>query len=384
MDKENNQSEEIEEVGIEKSKDNSSSEDQEGFNWESSVANKNQKKNYGILGLFLLGLLAVTLIFIWGDKNKKSSNTIVQEPEEFESIPKRQVFIPEASVNPPANSENKSLSKEELEKQKKTEALKEARLRSGIIMHQSSSNAQNSQSPENHPTTIDSSSRNIQDPNSKFQQEAQKNSSQGSKATFIGGMDKMILQGKLIDAVLETAINSDLPGMVRAIVSRDIYGESENTVLIPKGSRLIGQYNSTIQKGQSRIFVIWDRVIRPDGIDVVINSNGTDPLGRAGLSGRVNNHFWKIFGTSTLLSIIGAGASNGGVNQTDQFNSLAAYRQEMANSFSQSAQTVLGQYANIPPMIQVKQGKLIKIFVARDLDFSEALADSQNRAVIFP
>ncbi len=358
------------------------------LNWESSVASKSQKKNYGLLGLFLIGLLGVGVIFVLGGKERKSKEGLIQEQESFEPVSKKSIFVPETPAAPPI-PENKPLSQEELEKLKKEQALQEARLKSAIVIHQSTNGdtaqASPSSSAEDQTVLTDASGGNTQDPNAKFQQEAQKNSAQGSKAKLVGEMDKIILQGKLIDAVLETAINSDLPGMVRAMVSRDIYAESRNQVLIPRGSRLIGQYNSTIQKGQSRVFAIWNRIIRPDGVEIALNSNGTDPLGRAGLGGRVNNHFWKIFGTSTLLSIIGAGASNGGVEATDQYNSLASYRQEIANSFNQSAQTVLGQYANIPPTIQIKQGTLIKVFVARDLDFSEVLASlPQNTTVMMP
>ena len=96
-----------------------------------------------------------------------------------------------------------------------------------------------------------------------------------SRSTTLGDREFIIAQGKLIDAVLETAVNTDQPGMLRALVSNDIYGDSGRTILLPRGSRLIGQYNSDVARGQSRVFVIWQRVIRPDGIDVQLDSGGT-------------------------------------------------------------------------------------------------------------
>lgn len=157
-------------------------------------------------------------------------------------------------------------------------------------------------------------------------------------------------------------------------MNHDVYAESGNQVLIPRGSRLVGQYNSAIRKGQARVFVVWNRLIRPDGIEIAINSGGTDPLGQAGVAGHVNNHFWKIFGTSTLLSIIGAGSANLGVTPSDQYNSTSAYREQIAQSFQNSSSKILEQYADIPPTITIKQGTPIKVFVAKDLDFTEALA----------
>ena len=182
------------------------------------------------------------------------------------------------------------------------------------------------------------------DPNTRFQRQLGKSPAPTSVATRTAGLDFLILQGKFIDAVAETAMNSDLPGQVRALVSYDIYAESGRRVMLPRGTRLIGDYNTAITKGQKRLFVVWTRAIRPDGIDIALLSGGTDPLGRAGLTGEVDTHFWQIFGTSALLSILGAGAANAGVNPgQDQLNSAALYRAEVAESFNRSAARVLDQ-----------------------------------------
>jgi type IV secretion system protein VirB10 len=199
-----------------------------------------------------------------------------------------------------------------------------------------------------------------------------------ARATEMGDRESTITQGKLIDAVLETAINSDHPGMLRAIISHDVYGDTGRAVLLPRGSRLIGQYDSAIAKGQNRVFVIWERAIRPDGIDIQLGSAGTDPLGRTGVEGDVNNHFFTMFGAATLLSIIGATASVLSVNASDQNNSLAQYRESVTNGFSNAAGTVLGQFVQIKPTITVKPGVQIKVFVARDLYFDPALSSANQ------
>jgi type IV secretion system protein VirB10 len=243
-------------------------------------------------------------------------------------------------------------------------ALKEARLKSAIVIYNKSSTEKGGESNQSSVPT---------DPNRRFQEEARSSEVPTSQAKTLGNLDLKILQGKIVDAIMETAVNSDLPGMVRAVVSHDLYGESGRTILLPRGTRLVGQYNSSIRKGQARVFFIWNRAIRPDGIEIVLDSGGTDPLGRAGINGKVNNHFWQIFGTSALLSLIGSGAANAGVNTNDQLNSISAYREELANSFRDTSAQVLDRYIDIPPTINVKQGTRIKVLVARDLDFSETL-----------
>ena len=92
----------------------------------------------------------------------------------------------------------------------------------------------------------------------------------------------------MIPAVLENRDQFDLPGFVRAVVSRDVRGFDATTVLIPRGSKLIGQYRSGVALSQTRAFVVWSRIITPDGISIDIGSPGTDQLGRGGLEGETD------------------------------------------------------------------------------------------------
>ena len=205
---------------------------------------------------------------------------------------------------------------------------------------------------------------------------------ESAQASLLGDRDNLIAQGKLIDAVLETSIDSDHPGMLRALVSHDVYADTGGNVLLPRGSRLIGQYDSAMAKGQNRVFVLWQRVIRPDGVDVQLGSAGTDPLGGTGIEGSVNYHFWAMFGAATLLSVIGGAASTVGVNPLDQNNSLSQYRENITNGLNNAAGNVLQQFTQIKPTIKVRQGVEIKVFVARDLHFDPALVGGQEYQVI--
>lgn len=193
-------------------------------------------------------------------------------------------------------------------------------------------------------------------------------------ATSLAHRSTLIAQGTVISATLETAIASDLSGMTRAVISNDVYSDDGETLLIPRGSRLVGQYNNGIAQGQNRVFVIWQRVMRPDGIYVQLNSPGTDPLGGAGLpADGVDYHFWQQFGTASLLSVIGAGAANLGVNGSDRFNSSASYRSSIANSFLEASRNSLQNTGAIKPTLYKNQGDKINVMVARDLDFYDAL-----------
>jgi type IV secretion system protein VirB10 len=183
-------------------------------------------------------------------------------------------------------------------------------------------------------------------------------------ATDIGDLSATVIEGTILSGVLETAINSDLPGFTRAIVSEDVRSFDGTEILIPRGSRLIGQYRSGLAIGESRAFVVWTRLVLPNGIAIKLSSPVTDTLGRAGLDGKVDRHFLQRFGSALLLSIIGVG----GELLAAQSNSS----QIVINSSGEAygiAQAALEGSVNIPPTIRIPQGAPIRIFVARDLIF---------------
>jgi len=170
-----------------------------------------------------------------------------------------------------------------------------------------------------------------------------------------------VTEGTLIPAILETAINTDVPGYVRAVVSQDVRSFDGKRVLIPRSSRLIGQYQAGVQQGQKRAYVIWTRLIRPDGVSVNLASPAIGFDGTTGLAGDVNSHFFQRFGSGLLLSVVGGlGAiATGGIGGVI----VAGGAQGAANSAVQSQ----GQ---ISPTIRVPMGEPIRVFTARDLDFS--------------
>ncbi|QYA17510.1 type IV secretion system protein VirB10 [Rhizobium sp. AB2/73] len=231
-----------------------------------------------------------------------------------------------------------------------------------------------------------------EDRNSKFLATASAIGDRSAKARQIGRLDAIIPEGTLIPGILETAINSDLPGQIRAITSQDVYSFDGQRVLIPTGTRLIGEYQSDVTRGQKRIFVIWTRLLRDDGVSVRLNSIGTDSLGRSGLTGIVDNKWRERFGSAILLSIVGAGSSyltgygsnqysSDSNNESDSDRAAELARETIARTFSDMANQALGENLHIPPTISVHQGERIFVYVRQDLDFSAMYPDPVEEAL---
>ena len=178
-------------------------------------------------------------------------------------------------------------------------------------------------------------------------------------------LDRMIPQGAIIGAVMETALNSDLPGFARATTTRDVRSFDGSAVLIPAGSRVIGQYKSGVAQGASRVFVLWTRLIRPDGVSIELASPAVDELGRGGVGGKVNRHFLQRFGGAILTSVLSGGISAAAASLSGGSTVIVGSASQATGLASQASQS-----PDIPPTITTRQGAAVRIFVARDLDFS--------------
>jgi len=186
-----------------------------------------------------------------------------------------------------------------------------------------------------------------------------------ARAGMFANRATTVAQGTLIPAVLETALDSTRPGLARAIVSRDVRGFDGSRVLIPRGSRLIGDYRSDVQPGQHRALVNWTRLIRPDGVTIAIGSPAADPLGGGGIRAHVNSHFLTRFAGAILQSILDVG-----VNLAGRVGNNNGAVVVLPGSLQGATQIV--QPAQITPTLTVRAGTSISIFVARDLDFTGA------------
>lgn len=190
--------------------------------------------------------------------------------------------------------------------------------------------------------------------------------SDGARAAQMRDLSRVVPQGTLISAVLESAINSDLPGAVRGVVSRDVRSFDGSRVLIPRGSRLVGQYKSAAAIGQTRAFVVWSRIISPTGVTIDIASPAVDRLGRGGVEGRVDNHFLERFGASILLTVLNAGVTAAANNASGGGNTTL-----ILGLPGQAGQAMAGLAPrDMPATLEVSPGAAIQVYVARDLDFS--------------
>jgi type IV secretion system protein VirB10 len=188
-----------------------------------------------------------------------------------------------------------------------------------------------------------------------------------ARAGHIGDRRFIVAQGTSIPCVLETAMQSDQPGFVSCVVSRDVLSDNGRVVLMEKGTQVVGEYRGGMSQGQSRLHVMWSRAKTPEGVVVTLASAATDALGRAGVGGYVDNHWWARFGSALLLSIVSDASSAGS-------SALKAKAGVEANGTSQAgtqaAAIAVEQSSQIKPTLHKNQGDLVSIFVARDLDFS--------------
>ena len=177
--------------------------------------------------------------------------------------------------------------------------------------------------------------------------------------------------GSIISAALVTAINSDLPGQVIAQVTEPVYDhKTGRTVLIPQGSRLIGQYDSQVAYGQNRALIAWNRIIMPDGRSINIGSMaGADVSGAAGLQDKTDGHFGQLARAvilSTLFSIGAASAQDAGNRSSGALvvNSAAS---GVSNSAQQVGQQITGRDLNRQPTLRVRAGWPVRVLVSKDM-----------------
>ena len=188
-----------------------------------------------------------------------------------------------------------------------------------------------------------------------------------ARASKIANPHATVPQGSIIQASLETAIDSSLPGAIRAIVAEDVHSLDGSSVLIPAGSRVFGEYSSGIELGQKRVLVVWTRILTPSNRSLSIASYGADRLGRSGTSGAVDTRFMARFGGAAAISIIGAAPSVLAQNSTDDEDTIETI-EDVGDDFSGATANALNDVLSIPPTIYVKQGASVSIIVDRDLE----------------
>jgi type IV secretion system protein VirB10 len=175
----------------------------------------------------------------------------------------------------------------------------------------------------------------------------------------------LLPKGAFLDCTLETAIDSTLPGMTTCVMATDTFGVDGEVVLLERGTKLVGETRGQVQQGSARVFVLWNEARTPAGVIVPLASPGADELGRSGLPGAVDRHFWERFGAAMLVSVI-----DGAIQAAVQSSRGSSGTVVVNPSATQDVMTeVLKGTINIPPTVVKHQGDRIQVLVARDLDF---------------
>ena len=180
----------------------------------------------------------------------------------------------------------------------------------------------------------------------------------------------IIQAGTVIPAALITGVRSDLPGQITAQVTQTVYDSPTGRVrLVPQGARLIGVYDSQIAFGQSRVLLVWTRLIMPNGRSIVLEKQqGADAGGYSGLEDEVDNHWVELFKAALLSTILGVGAELGsGADSGTNTDILQALRLSAANSLNQTGQQVVRRNLNIQPTLTIRPGFPVRVIVNRDL-----------------
>ena len=199
----------------------------------------------------------------------------------------------------------------------------------------------------------------------------------GTSAGKLADRTFMMTQGNLLDCSLDVAISSAVPGMTKCTLTRSVYGDDRKVVLLERGTELTGQYQGGMQQGQKRLFILWVRAKTPAGVVITLSSPGTDSLGRSGVDGFVDTHFWERFGAALLLSVIDDAFQFGlakAQNNGSGGNTTIVLPQSTTQTTKSAAAIAVENDVHIPPTLDKNQGEHVSIFVARDLDFRSVYA----------
>ena len=277
--------------------------------------------------------------------------------------PGQQVPAISSADNPQANSamqRRERMEREREQKNRQEEARRDA-IRRSPVMAISSSRGANGVNSGSGNSGLNNNLGQLRQPT------ALESRLQGSnigivRASSVTNRNFLIMAGSQIPCVLQTAMDSTLPGFTSCLIPRSVFSDNGRVVLMEKGTRVLGEYQGGLQQGQNRLFVLWNRAITPRGVVIHLSSPAADSLGRSGVNGDVETFFWKRFGGALLLSMIG----DLGAAASDRVTNA----RETSRAPNQAAATALENDIQIPPRLRATQGAEMTIFVAKDVDFS--------------
>ena len=187
------------------------------------------------------------------------------------------------------------------------------------------------------------------------------------EVTLSDGQNHRLLEGTILETVLTNRLNGSLAGPVNTMLTTDVYTHDGQHLLIPQGSRILGEVKPVASFGQQRLAIVFHRIIMPDGYSVSLDQfQGLNQIGETGLRDQVNHHYLEIFGVSIAIGAI-AGLSQANTLYGISESATDAYRQGFASSLSQSSLRILDRFLNILPTFTIREGYRIKVYLAGDL-----------------
>ncbi|WP_455474056.1 type IV secretion system protein VirB10 [Bartonella sp. B30(2025)] len=372
----------------------------EGAYGGSELGLEHRPKVPGVRALLFVGIIviiAIPIMLSW--KALKMSNTVSIEEEKSQQTVQQVIPSYTPRISPPIKEEQEVA--EELKKPTKTEEEEAQDLSTSLaqllqttipsqlmrdseilarqrMLHSGLNNGGSEGSSDSRPATSNDVDSGI------LSDRLQPIRLNRSHAAQLRNRDLLITQGTQIDCVLETKIITTQPGMTICYLTRDVYSTSGRVILLDRGSKVTGFYQSGLQQGQARVFVQWSRVETPSGVIVYLDSPGSGPLGESGLGGWVDRHFWERFSGAIMISVI-SDLSEWLTGQISQFSlgkkdkedpkKENPQQEDPRSQKAQSAEAVIADVLqntiSIAPTLYKNQGERINILVARDLDFSD-------------
>jgi len=191
------------------------------------------------------------------------------------------------------------------------------------------------------------------------------------------GKTYVLFEGTILETVLINRLEGQFAGPVECLLSTDVYSHDRQHLLIPAGTKLLGETRRVDNSGQTRLAVLFHRLIMPDGYSVSLDQfKGLDQIGDTGLRDQVNNHYIRIFGVSLAIGALGA-VAEAGTGSAFTASGTDLMRQGFASSTAQSASQILDRFLNIMPTITIREGHRVKVYLSGDL----ALPDYTNHTM---
>jgi type IV secretion system protein VirB10 len=199
----------------------------------------------------------------------------------------------------------------------------------------------------------------------------------GVASTSPVGKRYTLFEGSIIETALTTRLDATFSGPVVCVASADVYSQNGRHLLIPRGTRVLGEVRQVNDLGQQRIAVGFHRLIFPNGQSVTLdNFVGLNQIGETGLRDQVNHHYVQIFGAAIAVGAI-SGLAQSNTNYGSNASPTDIYRQGVSSSLSQSSMHILDRFLNILPTFTIREGHRIKVYLSQDLELPEYSEDGE-------